>query len=379
MPKCNAFDNVLTIKLGKDIEFKPCCLFENRPDESFPVNETSFTDFNKNFISNLKSTMEHSWHPGCKSCEVDEQEGFKSIRNKFNQSLSGKENSIEYIEIFFSNQCNLACKMCSPLNSSKLKSLIELNPHLQKWYGDLEIKSNNYNLESIFKDVDLTKLKTVNFIGGEPFISSDLDDFLDFLETKDLTKNLTCSIYTNSTFFPVKFLDKLKKFKAVIILISVDGINDLANYIRTGFEWETIHKTIDAWLDFKKDNSNIYLKLTHTLQAYNIHQFDSIVEFCKQKKLIMEMYPINVKDYLSYKVLPIEYRQQLIESGGLKDQRILDILNNIEFDKELFDKFKEFTYTMDKALNTSIEKTIPNLFKYFEQNEQKSATRHISN
>ena len=369
MPKCNALDNVLTIKLGKDIEFRPCCLFENKPAESFPVNEISFADFNKNFIINVKSVMETSWHPGCKSCEIDEQQGFRSIRTKFNQDLSGKEKSIEYIEVFFSNKCNLACKMCSPMHSSKLQQLVESNPHLQKWYGDLEIKSNNYNLDSIFKDVDLTNLKTVNFIGGEPFITPDLMDFLDFLETKDLFKNLTCSIYTNGTFFPVKFLDKLKKFKAVIILISVDGVDDLANYIRTGFEWETVHKNIDAWLDFKKDNPNIYLKLTHTLQAYNIHQFDSIVEFCRQKKLIMEMYPINGQTHLSYKVLPIQYRQQLIESGDLKDQRILDILNNIEFDKELFDKFKEFTYTMDKALNTSIEKTIPNLFKYFEQNE----------
>ena len=369
MPKCNAFENLITIKLGKDIEFRPCCLFENKLNESFPVNETTFTDFNKNFISNVKSAMETSWHPGCASCEIDEQEGFRSIRKKFNQSLSGKEKTIEMIEVFFSNQCNLACKMCNPIHSSKLQQLVDLNPHLQKWYGNLEIKSNNYNLESIFKDIDLTELRTVNFIGGEPFISSDLLDFLEFLEAKDLTKNLTCSIYTNATFFPVKFLDKLKKFKAVIILISVDGMGDLANYIRTGFEWETIDKTIDAWLDFKKDNSNVYLKLTHTLQAYNIHQFDSIVELCRQKKLIMEMYPINAKDYLSYKVLPIQYRQQLIENGGLKDQRILDILDNIKFDKELFDKFKEFTYTMDKALNTSIEKTIPNLFKYFEQNE----------
>ena len=294
MPKCNAFKNLITIKLDKDIEFKPCCLFENKPTESFPVNEINFTDFNKNFISNIESVMETSWHPGCKSCEVDEQEGFKSIRKKFNQILTGKEKSIEYIEVFFSNQCNLACKMCSPMHSSKLQQLIELNPHLQKWYGNSEIKSNNYNLESIFKDVDLTNLKTVNFIGGEPFISSDLDNFLDFLETKNLTKKLTCSIYTNGTFFPVKFLDKLKKFKAVIILISVDGVGSLANYIRTGFEWETIHKTIDVWIDFKKDNPNIYLKLTHTLQAYNIHQFDSVAEFCRQKKIILEIVRIGI-------------------------------------------------------------------------------------
>jgi len=369
MPKCNAFENVLTIKLSKDIEFKPCCLFENKPTESFPVNELSFTDFNKNFIGNLKSTMETSWHPGCKSCEIDEQEGFLSIRNKFNQSLSGKEKSIEYIEVFFSNQCNLACKMCNPIQSSKLEQLVDLNPHLQKWFVNVKTNSNNYNLNNIFKDVDLTSLKTVNFIGGEPFITSDLIDFLDFLETQDLTKNLTCSIYTNGTFFPVKFLDKLKKFKAVIILISVDGIDDLANYIRTGFEWEIIHKNIDAWLEFKTNNKNFFIKMAHTLQAYNIHQFDSIFQFCRQKKLIMELYPVNVKDYLSYKVLPIPYRTELIESKQLTDQRILNILNKVEFDKVLFDKFKEFTYTMDKVLNTSIEKTIPNLFKYFEQYE----------
>jgi MoaA/NifB/PqqE/SkfB family radical SAM enzyme len=369
MPKCNALNNVLSIKLRENVEFTPCCLFENIPINSFPVNKVSFNDFNKNYISKVKSIMENSWHSGCKPCERDEQQGFQSIRKKYSNILSGKEKSIEYLDIFLSNQCNLACKMCNPSHSTKLQRLVDSNPHLLKWYNNANIESSNYDLDTIFKDVNLTNVKAINFIGGEPFITSDLFNFIDFLDEKELIGNITCTVFTNGTFFPHKFLDKIKKFKSVIIVVSVDGIGELSNYIRTGFEWESISKNIDSWIEFKKANNNIYLKLAHTLQAYNIHQFDSIFEFCRRKNLTLEMYPVNIKEYLSYKVLPIEYRQELIESGRLKDQRILNILNKVKFDKVLFDEFKEFTYNMDKASNTSIEKTIPDLFKYFEQHE----------
>lgn len=371
MPKCKALDNMLSVKLKEQVEFVPCCLFENEPGASFPVNKINFTDFGKNYLNNITTTMEHSWHKGCRPCQQDEQEGFQSIRKKYNSMLSGKKSSIEALDIFLSDHCNLACKMCNPSNSNKLKKLVDTNPQIQKWYENIKVSSNNYNLTNIFKDIDLTKITTVNFIGGEPFITSDFFDFIDFLDKENLIGNITCTVFTNGTFFPHKFLDILKKFKTIIILISVDGLDDLANYIRTGFEWETISKNIDAWLDFKNNNKNFYIKIAHTLQAYNIHQFDSIFQFCRQKKLILELYPVNVKDYLSYKVLPISYRNELIESRQLTDQRILDILNKVEFDKDLFDKFKEFTYTMDKVSNTSIEKTIPGLFKYFEQHEQK--------
>lgn len=365
MPKCKALDNILSIKLKEQLEFSPCCLFNDISINSYPVNKVSFADFTKNHISKVKATMETEWHPGCESCRRDEEQGFQSLRKKYNTQYSGKENSIELLDIFLSNQCNLACKMCNPSLSTKLQKLVDTNPEARKWYNNFKIPSDDYNLENIFNNVDLTKVRGIEFIGGEPFITSDFSNFIDFLEEKDLIKDKTCTIFTNCTFFPVKFLDKLKKFKAVIILISVDGIDDLANYIRTGFEWKTICKNIDAWVDFKKTNNNFFIKMAHTLQAYNIHQFDSIVKFCRQKKLILELFPINAKEYLSYKVLPNKYRQELIESGKLTDPRILEILTKVDFDKDLFDKFKEFTYTMDKVSNTSIEKTIPDLFKHF--------------
>ena len=365
MPKCAALHNHLCFFLNKEIEYRPCCVFKN-DEYSFPIKEMSITQYrNTDYFRSIKTQMEKNWHHGCRTCKDDEHSGIASVRNFYNSQLSGENEDITFLEIALSNQCNITCKMCNQKSSNKWQYLIDTNPKIEKWFDPIKPDFSSANIQSIFNDIDINKVDKIKYLGGEPFVTKELYELISFLCEKNLANNITLFINTNATLFPIKIIDQLKKFKSVVVDISIDGLDDLCNYIRTGFDWKVVSTNINKWIELRNSDNKFYLAGTYTAQAYNLHQDALIRQFAKECNIQLWLNPLHGPEFLSYKALPIEYRQNLINSGILNDPETISVLNKNDFDKELFDKFKEFTYTMDNILNTSIQETIPDLFDYF--------------
>lgn len=356
MPHCSALTNHCCLRISDT--YTPCCRYENQ-QQRFPTDQYSYETFiATDFYKNIQQNMSQGWDSGCRPCQQEESIGKESLRQRYNQRLSGQPNKLEFLEISISNHCNLSCKMCNNMASSRWQAILDGNPELLQFDFNVN-KTRVISTKQLFDNLDLSNLKEVKYLGGEPFITPDLYGLIENLSSiVDLSKiKFRCN--TNCTFFPSKWIPLLNNFKQVIIIFSVDGIGDLCNYIRTGETWTTINTVIDQWLTMAQSNSKYELAVHTTLQAYNLHQFDQIKKFALDRNLDFFYKFIQEPNYLTLSCLPKDYINQL----NLEDPVVKDAASNLEFSHDNFLKFVNYTKATDKILNTSIMSVIPNLAK----------------
>jgi hypothetical protein len=181
----------------------------------------------------------------------------------------------KYVEVSFSNACNFKCTYCGPSFSSKWVEEIDKyggypttdNFNDTTWMkkeNKFPIKHSEYNpyVEAFWKWwPDLYRdLHTFRITGGEPLMSKDTWDILDFIINEpNPNKELKLAINSNLG-VPDKLIDKLiekiqkiedgGKVKEFIIFTSTDTWGEQAEYIRTGVEfnkvWDNVNKILES-------------------------------------------------------------------------------------------------------------------------------------
>jgi len=348
MPQCKALINHMCSTVTGS--WRPCCRFENF--EYFDASLVNFSEYKKSkFYQNIITLMENDWHPGCIKCKLEEEIEHGSLREEMNRGLSGTPNVIESLELSPSNKCNLACKMCSPSYSTTWQHMIKKNKL------DIEITNEwgaTYNkplsIDQVFVDVDISNLKLIKYLGGEPFIMPETEELFKFLDKQNIIQNIDFETATNVTVFPKKLLKYLKKFKKVFIEFSIEGIGEVGEYIRYGKPWKIIDKNIKKWVENKSDNME--LSTFTTVQAYNIHHIHEIKEYAKQNDLKFYSSVLRVPEYLSVNVLPKNYIDKIRNKNNEK------YLKQYKEDKKNRKKFISYTNVMDSITNLNINNII---------------------
>jgi MoaA/NifB/PqqE/SkfB family radical SAM enzyme len=263
-----------------------------------------------------------------------------------NRRLTGTLNVIESLEFSPSNKCNLACKMCSPPYSTTWQHMVKKNTL------DIEITNNkSLSINQVFADVNITNLKLIKYLGGEPFIMPETEKLFKFLDEQNIIQNINFETATNVTVFPKKLLKYLKKFKKVFIEFSIEGIGEVGEYIRYGKSWKIIDKNIKKWLENKSDNME--LSTFTTVQAYNIHHIHEIKEYAKQNDLKFYSSVLRVPEFLSINVLPKKYIDKIKNKSNEK------YLKQYKENKKNRKEFVSYTNTMDTITNLNIKDIMP--------------------
>ena len=178
-----------------------------------------------------------------------------------------------YLEVSFSNLCNLKCTYCNDNFSSRWESDI-------KKYGDYKyvdgrkskneiIKGDNQILEKfkLFFPEIIKNLKLLRITGGEPTLHDELYDILNYIKNNP-QKDLTLCINTNLCSNPKKidkFIDSLKELqnnvKKITIYTSCDTSGKHAEFIREGLDYsywkENCHRILK-----EINNSNLNIMCT---------------------------------------------------------------------------------------------------------------------
>ncbi len=291
----------------------PCCQFrwEHVPDDL----SLEYPDvFNHPFMGELRQHMKtDTKHPGCSQCYDQERMsgGTKSMRLEYLEKLGTdipETPTITHVDLALSNVCNNRCRMCGP----------ELSTN---WYADAKALGQEYfegqhsgikNSVSVLSEYDLSKLRFIKLIGGEPLMEQ--EKFIEILRKCDRS-NLTILLTTNATKVPKpELFALLKECKKVRVSLSIDGFGKMNDFLRKGSKWETVVNAIDwFWANFP---DNVYI---HTvISIYTINNFWKLHQFVKERygeKLYLEyqmvdgvswMYPRNLpqsaKDYVLEKV-----------------------------------------------------------------------------
>lgn len=224
----------------------PCCNWAGMLDKS-PVLISDHDPFNHEWIRDLRKRMlDDKVIPGCSSCKHDESINLHSSMRMSKLRTYGYVEipRLIYLDYNLGNLCNLKCRMCDGFHSSS-------------WHADEAAlgkpTSTIKRRSSEHRQFDLSQLRHIRFIGGEPMIEQ--NTIVEILRDIRSSQNgrldgLTVTIHTNGT---VRFSEELGELlgecDTLNLTISVDGIGKINDYQRTGYDWHRLEGNLRYFND----------------------------------------------------------------------------------------------------------------------------------
>jgi MoaA/NifB/PqqE/SkfB family radical SAM enzyme len=269
----------------------------------------------------------------CKPCFDLEDQGVESLRQRHINGVIPEarinlypDTPLEEImpfefptmEIKLNNLCNLKCRMCNPTDSTSWNDWTEVE--------DFYKKENNFLVHSI-KDLNLIKkpyldkfddnpnwwdsfekllpyFRRVEFAGGEPLMDPQHYRILDML--KPYGKDIEIKYATNGTTLGISkgrtVHDYWPHFRSVAVNVSIDGINDVYNYIRGNGDFNDVEKNIKE-IQTIPNVSRIVGAVA--VQVSNVLTLDKMIEhFLDKLGIVFYTNMVQYPNVLSAQVLP---------------------------------------------------------------------------
>jgi len=239
---------------------------------------------------------------------------------------------IQYLDSRLGNLCNLVCRMCGPGDSSLwIEEVYEMGTptfkfgtidkpyEIEKVGSAYKIKGDDfqyYNTDKFNNDMEkiLPSVNRIYFTGGEPLINKKHYEILDYCIEHDLAKNITLEYNTNGTTLNKNLLDQWKHFQSVVVCFSVDGMGDLANYIRYPSKWEVIKQHMYE-LD-SADIPQLYCTTNVTVNIFNIKHLLEMLDWYQSANFKrfhhkLMWHRLVGPDWLNVQVLPKETKKEI--------------------------------------------------------------------
>ena len=336
---CNAPKGSIAIVVP-DGYVKPCCAFIHQTNDWL---ETSNLYHTKSFDDILTSHHWNNYEPNkhCVSCieheeAIDSHDGPSSLREHWNLEISDDTNKLEYMELALDFTCNMMCRMCGPRQSSKwnaspiLKELQTFTKFDKAYYKKTTgLKEYSKQLMVNLNNTDLSNIKEVRLVGGEPLYSKNLPAFIDLLKKQEHWKDIKIILISNGSIIPDEVLFEGFDLE---IQISIDAIGDLGSTIRMKQDWNMINKNIRAMNDLYNVNS-----LHCTVSIMNINKMQEFIDYCDSLKIQESFSMLHGPNYLKLNIIPREFRMQWFTDNDKINQWLLvPDHSNAELQGELF-------------------------------------------
>ncbi len=236
----------------------------------------------------------------CTACEVVERNGGTSLRLAVNSGMSKTFDSealiantapngflhnpeINYLELRLGRVCNLRCRFCHPRNSSAwdldYKKLYGINFKGSENEGALQENWHDTpQFENWFRQVS-TNLKILQFVGGEPLLSSSHEKILQILIAAGVSEKVSLLYTTNGTVISEELFSLWSRFKSTQIFVSVEGIGKIYEYQRWPAKWSEVEGNIKR-LAAEVGRSITKLTIQPHLNIYNAYNIDQLMLWC---------------------------------------------------------------------------------------------------
>ncbi len=222
----------------------------------------------------------------CSYCYKEESVSGQSYRTRVNEEFKNElyrakttkpdgyvdNESLAYLDVRFSNTCNLKCRSCNAENSTS-------------WYEEYSslIPYDNSKKLSIPSNIipEITSLaentQKLYFAGGEPLLEIEHYKLLNRLIDQGKT-DILLSYNTNMTtlrFGKWDIIELWKKFRYVQIGVSLDGIGNQFELLRKGANWDIVKNNI---LKIKSEVKNSTLNFFPTVGTMNSFHLTRLIE-----------------------------------------------------------------------------------------------------
>lgn len=315
----------------------PCCIADSDQPFGDLKNNTIEEVWNSDKYKELRKAMlQGKQLDACKRCyELESSTWIWTLRKNSNEWFGDKhfdlvektnedgsidEMRMAYMDVRFSNICNMKCRSCGP----ELSSL-----HAQEHgelYGKHEIanilnnngstvvniaKKNNYweNLQKYLPDVE-----EVYWAGGEPLITNEhykiLDNWIDTGKT-DVRLRYTTN-FSNMRYKSKSIYSYWEQFDDVQVSASLDANGPRAEFMRHGTNWQQIEQNRIEMLDRVP---HVHFEITPTISLYNVWNFpDFHIDWVERGLVDIDKCRLNVltgPDFMRIDYIPEEYKREL--------------------------------------------------------------------
>jgi hypothetical protein len=376
----------------------PCCIADS--DKPFGnVKNTSIKEVqNSEEYKDLRLAMLNGEKRDvCKRCyELEDSTSTWTLRRNHNQWFGDKhfdlvektnaDGSIDefrmaYLDIRFSNICNMKCRSCGPeLSSQHAKEFKDL-------YGDHELarilKNDGKIVVNIAKENNfwddlqqyLPNVEEVYWAGGEALITDEHYKILDYW-IKNNKRDVRLRYTTNFSNFKYKqksLFDYWKEFDDIQVSGSLDCNGARAEYSRHGTDWPQIERNR---LEMIEKVPHVYFELTPTISMYNVWNWPDFhmdwverglvdIENCRLNILTnpqfmrIDIIPNAIKielrsKYIDYKAWAFdkikdraETRPEVVHDVIGKIDSVIEFLNPGKLDKENLQEFVNNNHKLD--------------------------------
>ena len=288
------------------------------------------------------------------------------------------------------NVCNLKCRSCSPLFSSRIAA----DPTHSAWAADLpppppstapvgrpqRLRLTPENTPAWFEDVDAMAdmiasgadgNAILSLIGGEPFLIEGTWRLLDALVARGVAPRLSVGVSSNGQQRCERLAELAPRFRLFNLSLSIDAHGKLYEYLRHGASWSRLIENL-AWF---RQVPNVDLSAVPTLQNGNVLDMVRLLRFLDEHELRLAYNVLTWPARLRPTTLPASVRR--IAAARLR--RYLDaecrpanlavvrgyceILEEAgdDFDGEIFGEFMTFTNDLDAGRGESLANAAPEL------------------
>lgn len=201
-----------------------------------------------------------------------------------------------FLELYFSNTCDLKCIYCNDISSSQWST------ELKKYNEPITtfVDTTSGELKKIFYEwlekEGCKELLTYNILGGEPTIQNDFYEFAEYLI--DLVQRSPnrhgikpeLSLFTNGN-TPAKYmdrwlalLDKLQQHVSVRIDFSNESVGTRSEFIRSNLNWNTFEQNINRTIEFAK-GKDIRVRFACTHNILSIPKFLDFLKWARDLEI----------------------------------------------------------------------------------------------
>jgi len=283
------------------------------------VNSEWINILQEQFASNI-------WPTECLRCELSEKNNDESIRMHFNK-LHAEYCDIDpqYIVLggILDNKCNSACQICGSMNSTLISKLEGKNVVIDNYEKALPL---------------LPHVVQLDINGGEPTISPLYKKIL-----KQVSPKTNIRLNTNAITFFSEIEALMNSGRCVTITMSLDGINNVYEYIRWPAKWDIVKKVHKQYKKLSEKYTNLKLNFWVTINALNIGDYNNIKEYSDEIGIPFSYGILQTPEILNIKyknVFTIGYENMI--GHGL-----------VASDKDNTDELSTFLKIQDKIRNIS--------------------------
>jgi molybdenum cofactor biosynthesis enzyme MoaA len=361
-----------SICVNQNGTLEPCCQYTAsiKPGHRYNKFEQYLADIPTKMQADAKNGIEHA---GCIKCYREEKHGWPTLRRTQNEWYSSgvKEvsvnNPIYHLELRLGNFCNLKCLMCSPDQSSSIAAerhthrdrFIQIGAYLGS--GDMPYYWKEEEFKQFAQTVLTKNARRVNITGGEPFIIPEVVKFLEMLAPR--ANQIKLTLNTNLTEVGDKLLTVLKKFETVYIMVSLEGISRMNDYVRYPSRWADIEDNMQL---VKNELPQSMIGINHVLQHTSVYALPALVDFAKSHGSYLHLTTVSGHPHLTFDSVPVQHLEQFRSWAeqsphlGQKQQLlILGMIDSAKFDAELYRKFKEYVDLLDSIRSTDYFSVFP--------------------